>query len=314
MPRLPAEYRKVLAESRARLDRLIDRRGAGSVKKVYEDAHADLARKLSRTLSGSMTELQRRSMLAQIKSGEARIAKQMSGAMAEVSRDTQEDSLRSLVRDVRRLEKKFTGAEISIPIEEASRFRGVIDQRRSSLLRSHDSSMLRYGAGLVIKMESELAMSLMTGENTSEAIDRIVNVADNEWWQGERIVRTEVAWAYNATHADGVQAARSDLPDIMMRWSEHVDDATYEPLDARVAVDSIAMHGQLALPNGKFTMPPSAPVADSKGHSIVPVALVGKSWAFPPNRPNDRAVLAPWRPGWGVPGWVWRSGRRVPQT
>jgi hypothetical protein len=261
-----------------------------------------------------MTQAQRKSLLAQIKVGEARLARRMAGALGEVSRDAQEDSLRALTRDLRGLEKKFSGAQIVLPIEEAARFQGVLDQRRTSLLSAHDSSMRRYGANLVAKMQNELSVSLMAAETTSEAIDRIVKVAGNEWWQGERIVRTEVAWAYNATHADGVEEAKEDLPDIMMRWSEHVDDFTYSPLDQRVGVDSIAMHGQLAPPGGMFTMPSTAPVPDWTGNTFVDDSLVGESWSFPPNRPNDRAVLAPWRPDWGIPGWIWRNGRRVPQT
>jgi hypothetical protein len=30
--------------------------------------------------------------------------------------------------------------------------------------------------------------------------------------------------------------------------------------------------------------------------------MLGETWTNPPNRPNDRAVLQPWRPGWG---WGW---------
>jgi hypothetical protein len=94
-----------------------------------------------------------------------------------------------------------------------------------------------------------------------------------------------------------------------MRWEEHCLP-TGEPLDDRVAVDSLALHGQLADAAGFFTMPATAPVADKKGQTMVPAALVGLQWEFPPNRPNDRAVLSPWMSGWGVPAWEWVGGRR----
>ena len=41
-------------------------------------------------------------------------------------------------------------------------------------------------------------------------------------------------------------------------------------------------------------------------------SLVGLAWPFPPNRPNDRSVLSPWMADWGVPGWRYDSGNRVP--
>ena len=113
-----------------------------------------------------------------------------------------------------------------------------------------------------------------------------------------------MAFAYSATQADAMLEAREVLPDLMMRWTEHCDDdANATPLDDRVAEDSIALHGQITPPGGWFTMPDDDPE--------VPQSLQGKRWQFPPNRPNDRAVLAPWREGWGVPAYQWVGGGRV---
>ena len=42
--------------------------------------------------------------------------------------------------------------------------------------------------------------------------------------------------------------------------------------------------------------------------------LWGKQFRFPPNRPNDRATLIPWRPEWGLPGYFYQAGRRIPVT
>jgi hypothetical protein len=140
----------------------------------------------------------------------------------------------------------------------------------------------------------------------------VVALTGEQRWQAERIVRTECAWAFNATHADGIADAARELPDMMMRWTEQCDDASGAPLDDRVGVDSIALHGQLAKPGGVFTMPPTSLVPDKSGKTDVPLGLVGMMWAHPPNRPNDRAVLAPWRPHWGVPGWTWDGSGRVP--
>ncbi|MEE9592236.1 MAG: hypothetical protein V3W28_01495, partial [Thermoplasmata archaeon] len=133
--------------------------------------------------------------------------------------------------------------------------------------------------------------------------------ADVEWWQAERIARTEALWAANATHADGMRESARTLPDMMMRWTEYVDDATYRPLDDRVDDDSIALHGQVAPVGGVFRFPLSMPTG-----APIPRRLqrfIGKSWAHPPNRPNDRSSLSPVRPHWGVSGWQWVNGRRV---
>lgn len=303
------EYTKTLAAHRDRLNRLLDRRGIAPMKRLYDEAAAHMTKRLRQTvgrLPGSFTEHQHRLALAQLKQGQAVISHRLAGELGDLTLEAQKESLRGLTSDLTRLERTFTGAEITLPIEEAARFRGVIDQRRTSLLKMHRESMARYGARAVTDMEEALSLSLITGETPGQAIDRIQEVIDGEWWQAERIVRTETAWAFNATHHDGMVDAAEELDDLMMQWNEHVGPAG-DPLDDRVGVDSLAMHGQVTEVDGEFTMPPKAPDG-----SPVSDSLVGESWEFPPNRPNDRAVLVPWRKDWGVPGWQYQGGRRVP--
>lgn len=277
------------------------------LKKLYRDAQTDLERKLAQSAGRAHVTFsvqQQRAFLAQVKQAQIALAQQMAGASAQLSNQTSRNTLKQLIRKIKRTEKKFNKAEIILPIEEAARFEGIIDANKTSLLKMHARSMGQYGSTLVRKMERSLAQSLVTGASTGDAIDAVMEAADLEWWQAERIVRTEQAWAYNATHAAAVAAQAEEYPDMMMRWTEHVSDSTGRPMDSRVGADSIAMHGQLAPPGGKFTMPANAPDVHS--------SLLGKSWNHPPNRPNDRSVLQPWRPHWGVPGWVLRNGRKVP--
>ena len=135
-----------------------------------------------------------------------------------------------------------------------------------------------------------------------ELLDRVGLAADRSWSAAERIVRTETAYAFNAS-ADAAIAdlARRAKRAVYKRWTERVNDTTGAPLDARVAVDSIVLHGQVAEPDGVFEMPRDARV-DAR--------LWGRRFAFPPNRPHDRAVLLPWMPGWVGGGWRLRGGRR----
>lgn len=311
-----SRFAEVAAAHRRRLSRMAEHRGVASLKGLYDEAEREVVEKL-RTWSGAAlreryTAHAHRMVLAQLMRGQADLVGRMVGELGEVSRDAQVDSLRGLIEDIHELEGFYTGAEFALPIEEAARFRDVIDGRRDSLLRQHETSMTAYGEHLVGRMEDGLSLSLVEGETLNDAIDRIQGVASNEWWQAERIARTETAWAFNATHADGMAEAAEELPDLMMRWSEYVDDDTGQPLDERVAVDSLAMHGQVVPPGGRFVIPPSSDVPDAKGRTEVPESLLARGEvAFPPNRPNDRATVTPWRPGWGVSAWVWRDGRRV---
>lgn len=301
------EFKAILEEHRNRLNRLIDRRGVAPVKQLYEDANAALERKLAK-LAGprneTMSAHQARVMAAQIKHGQIDITKRMIGELKGASTDASQESLSSLSKSIGRMEKRFTGAATPLPIEEAARFKGIIDKRKTSLLRAHETSMSKYGASVVGAMEDSLFSSVITGDSVGDAIDDVMDVAGGEWWQAERVVRTEMAWAYNSAQADGIADAAKSLPGLMMRWSEQVSD-TFVPLDDRVGDDSIAMHGQITTPGGLFTMPPAGPSGEE-----VSVSLIGKQWSFPPNRPHDRAVVVPWSPEWGVMGWLYSSGER----
>lgn len=290
-----------------RLNRLLDRGGAARLKKLYDQAEAELQAKLSKAIgrgAAPLTIAQHRAMLLQVKQGMIDIANRLGAELGKATQDTQRDAMHGLIGDMRGVEKHTSGRDTIVPVEEASRFAGVVDRKKTSLLALNKRSMQAWGKHAVGKMEQQLALSLATNETGHEAIDRILKAVDMEWWRAERIARTEQAWAYNATQLDAVKSMQQDFPDMMMRWCELVDDWTLTKLDDRVGNDSVALHGQVAPAAGLFYFPknPPLPVGDW---------FAGKSWAHPPNRPNDRAVLQPWRPHWGGFAWQIVNGRKV---
>lgn len=300
-----ATIRQVQAEHVRRLNRLIDRGAVSRLKRLYDQAQAELERKISRMAgraSSDFTSAQYATVLAQLKQGQIEIMRQMSGAMRETAAETIADSLRGLIRDIKKLEKKYAGLAVSLPIEEAARFAGIVDRAKASLVRQSPASIARYGARVIQDLEQELALSMVTGESVGDAIDRVQKVTGGKWHEAERIIITETAYAHSASHAEAIADSAQEFPDMLMRWVELVDDRTGKPLDNRVAADSIAMHGQLAAPGGTFIMPPDPDVSSK---------MWGRRWTHPPNRPRDRAVVQAWRPHWGTPGWIWRGGRKV---
>ena len=306
--RPPRLYRQLMAEQQATLARLTEQRGAAQLKDIYEKAVADLERKLRSVGDrASFTAHHLRTMLLQAKQGVIVMQAKMAGKLGELSLQAQVESLRGLTRQIAKLELEYRGHAPALPIDQAEQFTGIIGRRRTSIMRVHRDSMARYGADNVKLIEDGLAQSLIQGETTGDAIDRIISITHGQFYQAERIARTELSWAFNSVHRDGIISAATVLPGLMSRWSEHVDDLSGQPFDNRVGEDSLAMHGQVAPPGGRFTMPPETP--DGKP---VSKGLVGMAWDFPPNRPNDRAVLDPWHADWGIPGWQWRDGRRSP--
>lgn len=169
--------------------------------------------------------------------------------------------------------------------------------------------------GVVEQVQQALANDIAQG-----VVDRLKQVAINDVkgadilaeagaamedtrWKVERTIRTEAAKAFNNTQATAIMLLSGDFPTMRKRWTELIDDATGQPYDNRVAKDSMALHGQLAENGRMFTMP-----QDPRA----PANMVGASWLYPPNRPNDRGVITPWMPGWPVPVYITEGITRVP--
>lgn len=304
-----SEFREAAHRHLRALDDLIERGSVPRMRKLYTGAIQELEQKLAASIKDKhspFTVQQTQSLLAQAKHGLARLSASLGTALGEQTAKTQHASAERLVKDIKRLEKAASGAIVRLPIEQASRFAGIVDKRRTSLLKLNKTSMAKYGATVVGKIEQALAMSLLKGEAGYAAVSSVAETMNMEWWRAERIVRTETAWAYNATQMDATAEASKQFPNMMMRWVEFVTDVSLQKMDDRVGDDSVVMHGQLAKPGTYFTMPMFPPRA---GLKISP-SLRGKQWTNPPNRPNDRAVLQPWRPGWGW-GWELVNGSRV---
>lgn len=310
----PPAYRQAVAVTQARLDELVQKAGVARVRGMFRDMQDDLERSLKRSVrSGSQFSAHvRRGLLLQVHTAMVRLAGPFGQLVKTGAAQAMVGSIRTLAEQVTALERHFNGASVPLPLLDVARFRGLIDRRVTSLLIQHNRSVARYGASAIRATEASLSTSLATGASNSEAIDGVMDAVDGTQWQAERIVRTELAWSANAGHHDGMVAQAQAMPDLWARWSEHCADGD-EPiaLDDRVGVDSVALHGQLARPGGLFTQPPTAPVPAPDGETIVPESLAYKTFAHPPSRPMDRAVLVPYRESWGNIGglWTWDGGR-----
>jgi len=303
-------YHAIVVDQQRKVGRLVKANGVAPMRRLFDDMLTLLERDLARA-TGPFNEAVLRGMIAQVKLQLSRFIGVATPELGRAAQALANAAAQNAFAELARMEKAFTGAVVSLPVQEIARLRSLT-AAPASMLRIHARSLARYGAHVVGRVEGDLANMLTTGQPTHRAIRQVMRTADAEWYQGERIVRTELSYAYNASHRDAIADESEALDgDLWMQWSEHVGEDG-QPLDERVAVDSLAISGQVAPPGGAFTMPPTSRVPDAKGRTEVPAGLVGQTWSNPPNRPNDRAVLTPWRPHWAIPGWVWRGGQRVP--
>ncbi len=302
------------------LERLTKQRGVAPMLRLIEQAHADLERKV-RNLGKpgeTFTEVQRQALLAQYRAMMVQLQPRMVRTLGEASREAQIAGIRDLVKLVALGEAEFEGVVTPLPLEQAARMAGIIDKDRASLLRQHEVSIRTYGVQSIGEAETFLAQSFMQARGYAETTSGLLSMVEGSRYRAERIVRTETSFAYNTAHATAIDDASELVDGLMRRWTEYVDDATGRPLDARVANDSLVLHGQVCFQpegatfegrstflvggTGGFTMPPDGRVN---------AKLWGKRYAHPPNRPNDRSRLVPWKPTWGVPAYMVVNGVRM---
>lgn len=213
------------------------------------------------------------------------------------------NSINRTVRLMEGLEARFTGIHRPLRLREANRMRTTVHRAQSTLLRQIPTSVDRYGRNMIGQFERIMRVGMVQGSTlddmvgaltghggptgmvsmsarvTPSGVLRLVEqdipeglFVRHRYW-AERIVRTEVIRAYNGARVEGLRAIqRDDFPDLQKK--------IIAILDRRTAPDSIAVDGQVRKLGEPF------------------VDGMGRSYQYPPARPNDRETVIPWRPHW----------------
>lgn len=301
------EFQKQVRRSRTTLDRLLDRRAVLGMRRYFDQAQDRLEQMLQRTNRGARTEplspAQAQQLLQQVKQAQLVLAQRLARMLMPVLEEAQVEGIDQADVALAKLEKEHSGAVLLLPTSELSVKTKLQERRAAKLEAANAGAWEKFATAIGIALSEAAAFSLATLETPQEAIARLRAAADRNWFRGETIIQTEMAYAFNQAQTDAIAEVSGTIKGLGKRWCELVDDLTGLPLDSRVGNDSIALHGQVAEYSGLFVMPPDPSVHPS---------FWNQTWACSPNRPRDRSVTVPWRREWGVPGWQWLNGQRVP--
>jgi hypothetical protein len=116
------------------------------------------------------------------------------------------------------------------------------------------------------------------GKGVDDVVSDVTATFGRERWRAERIVRTELSYAHNFSQYKGQQELRDSGGPTHKKLVETFDD--------RTGKDSKILHGQIRAVDEPFIYVPPPGV---KGYP---------PFLMPPGRPNDRAVVVPWRLDW----------------
>lgn len=299
MPKPPVQ---LLVSHVMDLHRVVDREALQPMRALYEREAATIVRNVAavaRIRGRDATDVATLSALrARAGAGLVELAHRVTTGLVGGARAVMGDSVRALDRLVGRL----SGG--AAPPDSDLRVQRVVDLRRAQVEGLRARTATHMASVLDARVRDHMTAAIPAALPARVAVERLGDTLDGSWWMVERVVRTETAFAYNAAADAAIgELAATGRRGMLKRWTELVDDATGRPIDNRVAPDSMAMHGQVTAPGAVFTMPSDERVSSK---------MYGRTWAYPPNRPNDRAVVIPWMPGWDIPGWRLVGGRRVP--
>lgn len=200
------------------------------------------------------------------------------------------------------LEKRFTGIVTPLRLRQAHEFSRAKAQARGMWAREFPTSVDRYGTKMLGEFEEIIRAGMIAGSSMDDIIAAItghggptgkvsmaakitphgvlrVRESDipeglfvrHKYW-AERLVRTEMLKAYNGARQAGLEVTELDHPGLKRK--------ILATLDKRTAKDSIAVHGQ---------------IRGIKEHFV---DGAGRSYLYPPARPNDRETVIPWKTDW----------------
>jgi hypothetical protein len=272
----------LILQHRRRLGRVVEGRGLGPVRTLYEQARHDLLDRLAglkaRGADQTFTAQHARIALIQIEDAIAGFGSDLNDLLDDAGRDAVRLGIDSLSSEIHALEPDFQLAGVPLAIEQAAVFERLTGNARSILRSKFEEGSRRYGEPTLGKIERAMSLSLVRGDTIGQAVDAVA-ASDGAFarnrYRAERIVRTEMAGAYEFTKLEGMrETAREDLPGMKRQII-----ATF---DTRTGKDSKLIHGEVRGLDEAFWDP-----------------IQHKFYMHPPNRPNDREYVIPFHPDWG---------------
>jgi hypothetical protein len=231
----------------------------------------------------SFTAQKIRGILIQVEAVLAEMESSLLNFMLGSSDETAMLAIQDLVNEARKYEKHFRGAVQPIDLDVGL----IAANTRNYLYNKYEASLRAYSAGLRSQIAAGLTQAALEKAPYSRVIHMLGRFFMQEEWKLHRIVRTEIHSIYNMAKQNAMfQLKEKFIPDLKKALFHPMDDRTGE--DSKQA-DRMNLIVDIEKPFS-YTY-----IRYRKDGSRVEEERV---FMTPPDRPNDRSIMIPYRDEW----------------
>jgi hypothetical protein len=261
---------------------------------AYQRVAVQLRTKLGRLPPESFSAQQARSILTQLDGAISVLQERLNVMVLEGTKQMTERGIVDVIREYDAMEAEFVGSParpLDINVAE------LATDTSKRLFNNYPASIQAYSDEVRRALALGLQDMTLEGVSPGVMIQRMAGFFEAEEWKLRRIVRTELQGIYAGAKLGGLeQVQRRYAPDLMK--------TVYQPIDRRTGDDS-----RHALEVQQLGAGPWLADGDQAAEAlVVPVREFfryvwnGKTRRFmnPPDRPNDRSILVPWREAWAA--------------
>lgn len=248
------------------------------VLREFKRIRQELRDRLDTLREDTFTAQQLRGVLVQVESALLAINTGLKEGIKPGAQILSERGVQDLVNEIRTFQREFQGAIVPINLNVAL----IATKNANFLLNQYDASIDAYSAALRGQIIGQISRGAVEKVSTHQMVRRISQFFMGEEFKLQRIVRTELHNIYNLGKMRSMEKVRDDfIPDLKK--------TLIHPKDKRTAEDSKIL----------AQINPIIPIDE-------PFIFVFKGderrFMNPPDRPNDRAILVPFRSEWDKKG------------
>ena len=240
----------------------------------FKKARQELRDRLDTLPSGTFSAQQLRGVMLQIDLLIQHIEQKLTDDLGDSAEEVSKTAISDLEKELLKFQEEFEGAVVPINLDAVL----IAMETKDRLINRYESSIKSYSAGLRQQIAIGLLDAVAQEKSSAQIVMDLGKFFTGEEWRLRRIARTELHHVYNMSKTRGmVEAKKTAIPDLKR--------ALFHPMDSRTGKDSIEAASQhlIADLDKPFRY-------EWKGEERIFFA--------PPDRPNDRAIIVPYREQW----------------